>query len=234
MTHDNTTNNAPLDASDYQAPFDVLQANLDDFKDATIDTESAAELNDLIKSIKSKAKEADTDRLALKKPHADAANMVQSAFNVVRDRAAIMAKQANALLTPFLVEQRRIAEEAEQLAREEAERKAKIAQALEDDEFAGEQAAQEAARAASVVNLKAVETETAGRAGSASGTSRTASLRTSYKAEIVDYQAAAKHFASHPAVQEAIIKLAEAAMRSDRHKATVIPGVQFNKQYQAA
>ncbi|PHR61808.1 MAG: hypothetical protein COA43_01160 [Robiginitomaculum sp.] len=234
MTHDNTTNNAPKNASDYNAPFEAFEDDLERFKDIEINDGLAAELNDLIKAIQSKAKEANADRVALKKSFADAANEVQAKFNVVRDLAKGLETSAKSILTSYMVKRAEIEAEARHKAEQEAAEKARIAEKLADDAFVGESTAQDAEDAAKLVVLATAREENASRVGSASGVARTASLRTYWDAVISDPAKAAAAFMHDPAVQAVIIKQAEAAMRSDKSKSITFDGVQFNTRQEVA
>lgn len=227
------SNNGPLDAADYNEPLDELEAHLTEIIALELDDASAAKLNDVVKEIQSLTKAANKDRVAIKQPHLDAGRQVDDDFRPVLDRGKSLAQRGKDAATAYMVEQRRIAEEARRKAEEEAARKARIAEELANDALIGDDVAREAKDASLALITAEAEASTSGRLGSMSGQSRVMSLRVSYKAEIEDADKAAAYFASHPKVQEAILVVANQILRSpDRPQS--IAGIKINKIERAA
>jgi hypothetical protein len=183
-------------------PFDECQAKIGDLYgeaknwldgDEIENQQQADALSKLLDEIRKAAKEADEHRKVEKKPHDDAAKAVQAKWKPLIDdcdRAADAAKKA---LTPFLqkqeAEKRRKAEEARREA-EEKERAAREAiQASRGDLEAREAAERqlEEAKAAEASARKAEKDR-----GTAKGGARAVSLRTSYRAEVIDHTAFAR------------------------------------------
>ncbi|WP_416877935.1 hypothetical protein [Litorimonas sp.] len=227
------SNNGPMDAADYEEPLTELESNLSDYEGVTLDDESAAKLNDLLKEIQKVGKDADKSRVALKEPHLVAGRKVDDDFRPIKEKAGELHKTGKGYMTAYLVEQKRIADEARRKAEQEAAEKARIAEQLAKDALIGEDVKRDAEEAAKAVDLAKAQAENSGRAGSYQGGARTMSLRTSYEAVLSDPKAAAIHFADHPRVQDAIISAANAILRgSDRPDA--IPGIEIKKIQKAA
>lgn len=227
------TNNGPLDAAEYNEPFDELEANLDALIAQETDELIAGKLNDTIKEIQALTKAAEKDRKAVKEPHLAASKRVDADYMPLKTRGTELAARGKARVTEYLVEQQRIADEARRKAEAEEAERARIAAEMADDALVGDMVNQEAEEAAQAANVARAEYENAGRAGSLTGQSRVMSLRTIYQAEIDDYQAAAAHFASHPKVQDAILAAANSILRGpDRPDS--LPGIIIKKIQKAA
>lgn len=227
------SNNGPMGAGDFIDPLNELEQNLSTYQDMTLDAESCAKLNDLIKEIDTVRKAADKSRIAIKEPHLTASRKVDADFKPVITKAKDMHNSGKALVTAYLVEQKRIAEEERRKAEEEAVRKARIAEQLANDALIGEDVQKDAEEAARVADIALVNEANSGRAGSFGGSARTMSLRTSYRAEIENATVAAAYFADHPKVQDAIISAANALLRSpDRPNA--IAGMKIIQEQKAA
>ncbi len=219
------SNNGPKDASLYMPDLDDLQSQLDTLSGVNNDIDAAL-VNDLIKDIQKVAKAADKDRVALKKPFADAAKKVQDEFNVVRDAAAALIKSAKAVLEPYLIAERRKADEARRIAEEEAAKRQRIADALKDNIVVGDAVKEDAEHAERIAAAAIKQVKEAGQSGSFSG-NRSAALRKTYTASITDPAAAAVHFSNNPRVQEAIEAAANALLRSPATRVDAIPGMKI-------
>lgn len=227
------SNNGPLDAGDYTEPLDELEAHLNELLAQDLDDTSAGKLNDVVKEIQTLTKSADKSRVAIKEPHLTAGRKVDEEFKPVIERGKTLASKGKDKATAYMIEQRRIAEEARRKAEEEAAEKARIAEQLRQDALIGESVQADAEEAERLVLVATAEADNAGRVGSVSGGSRTMSLRTSYKAELSDAKSAAIHFADHPKVQDAILSAADALLRgADRPDS--IPGINIQKIEKAA
>ena len=227
------SNNGPMDAADYEAPLSELEENLAEYRDVNLDDESCSKLNDLLKEIQAVGKDADKSRVALKEPHLVAGRQVDDDFRPIKDKAKELHTDGKKIVTAYLVEQKRIADEARRKAEAEAAEKARIAEKLKADSLIGEDVVNEAREAQKAADLASAQYDNAGRAGSYQGGARTMSLRTSFEAEFTDVKAAALHFADHPKVQDAILSAANALLRgSDRPES--IPGIKINTVQKAA
>lgn len=162
--------------------------------------EQADALSKLLDEIRKAGKEADEHRKVEKKPHADAATAVDAKWKpLIEDckRATDAAKKA---LTPFLQAQeaeRRAKAEAARREAEEKERAAREALQASRGDLEAREAAEkqvEEAKAAEAAARKAEKDR-----AHAKGGARAVSLRTTYRAEVVDYQAFARWVWTHDA-----------------------------------
>lgn len=202
-----------------------------------LNTENDAQLlNDFITGVKKNKTEAETARKAAKKPHDDAGKAVQAAFKPISEKLDAAVSKVSPLLTAFLQkkEVKRQAEIARQrqeaeAARLEAERKA--AQAAARNDISGEIDAQAAQHAADTLAKEAAAAAKSKGASisSATGGGRTASLRTTYSAEVDNVRAVFMRYQSHPALIECMCALANAEIRSKGFdpKSMTIPGVKI-------
>lgn len=191
-------------------------------KVATDDQEAA--LDELMDEFRKARKAADTERVAEKKPHDDAAKAVQAKWKPLLDRCDAAVNEIKALLTPYRVAKQRAKDEAIAKARAEAEAKEKAAQeALRQSDdlearFEAEQTLKQAQKQTAAANR--VEREATG-------------LRTYWEAVITDRRAALNHYIKHnPEAFEALIQqLADSDARGARPQ---VPGVVFNERKRAA
>ena len=224
------TNNGPKDAHEYDDDILALEREIEKLSHLKVNESVAAQINDFMAKARNLKKSADGDRKAIKEPFLSGGREVDARFKPITTAFDSFVAQAKKILTPYLEEQARIAAEVERKAREEAEAKARAAAILNNDEDV--QALAEKAK--QNVTLASARAESAGRAGSASGMARTASLRSYWDASITDPYKAAAHYATNPKVMELLTTLAEAEMRADRSKSVVIPGIQFNERKEVA
>lgn len=200
--------------------------------------EQASELADFITGLRKNWKACDEDRKADKKPHDDAGKSVQAAYTPILNKITKAADRVQPMQTAWLqkLEEEhkaaaaRIAEEARK-AREEADRQAAMAAARND--IAGETEAEASAKRADDM---AKEAERASKARaqvkSASGGGRTASLRTTWEAEVVNPRVAFMRYADHPEVLAVLRQLAEAEARAKGFEPETdkIPGIILHKR----
>jgi len=186
-----------------RSPFDICEEKVFDLFDEAknfldgeaIQTQAMADaVSKLLDMIRKAKKEADDFRAAEKKPHDDAAKAVQEKWKPLITRCDFAADAAKRALTPYLEAVEREKRAKAEAARREADEQARAAQealrASRDDLAAREQAEAmlEAAKKAEAVATRAEKDKAQGKGGA-----RAVSLRTSYVADIQDYQALAAH-----------------------------------------
>lgn len=205
------------------------------------DETQAAKLNDFVAGVKAVMKTVDADRKLDKAPHDDAAKAVQGVYNPIIGMLKRAVERVEPLQRAWLQkEQERQRAEAARRAQEAAaaaraaEEAAQKAEARND--IAGEVAAEAAAKEAARLQKEAARAEKAkAQVGSAGGGARTASLRTSWRAEITNIRVAFLAFEDAPEVADLIRTLAERKARSsgfDAEKDT-IPGIRLHKTEKA-
>lgn len=214
-------------------PFDLVKQDIDDlFEEAKTwidgsevetqdEADTIAKLTDLARKAK---KAADDARKIEAKPFDDGKAEVQARFRPVLSRADIIVDACKKALTPFLAAQEREKREAERKAREEAEAAERAAQEamrissgdIEMREQA-EKLAEDAKKAEAAANKLAKDK------GHAKGGSRAISLRTTYRPELTDLNAAIRHYWSsrQPEFANLVCELAEKDMRAGKRE---IPG----------
>lgn len=202
------------------------------------DAGQAAKLNDWISGAKGKTKAIDADRTADKKPHDDAGKLVQGAYTPIIDKMKRAIDRVSPLMGDWLrrEDERQKAEAAKKRAEAEAaaraaEEAARKAAARTD--IAGEVEAEEAAKRAAEMQKEADRLANArAKSTSATGGGRAISMRTSWRAEIVNVRIAFLEFQDAPEVAEVLRTLAEHRARSrdfDPNTQT-IPGITLIKE----
>jgi hypothetical protein len=205
------------------------EAGSDWLKLGEITTKEQAEgLADFISGAAKVWKRIDEARVAAKKPHDDAAKVVQSAFKPLLDVIDATKSKVQPLQRAWLVkEQARLDEEQAERRRqaEEARIAAENAAAIAaaNNNIAGEVQAQAALKEAAQ-DEKAASKEVRAQVQSASGAGRTQSLRKLYEAEIVDINNVYRHYRDRPEVAQALKRLADADIRSKDWDGVAIPG----------
>lgn len=227
------SNNGPLDAAEYNEPLTELESHLSELLEIELDDVTAGKLNDVVKEIQTLTKSADKDRKAIKEPHLVAGRQVDADFKPIAERGKRLIDKGKAKVTAYMVEQQRIADEVRRKAEAEAEKARKIAEQLANDALVGDSVQEDALQAERSLQAAQAEANNASRVGSVSGQSRVMSLRTSYQAEITDAVAAATYYADHPRVRDAILMVANAALRG-ADKPTEIPGIAIRTIQKAA
>lgn len=191
-----------------------------------IGNEAMAEaVSKLMGDIRTAAKDADKARAEEKKPHDDAGKAVQARWKPLLDRAEMAVDACKKALAPWLQrkaeEQRQAAEKARQEAEEKAKAAAEAARATTLDDLAGREATE-----ALVADAKAAEAD-ARRAEKArpqaTGGARAATLRTTYRPELVNASEALKHFVkTRPEeIKACLQRLAEVDVRNGQR---TLPG----------
>lgn len=215
-------------------PFEAFSVHIGDlFGEATnfldgepIATDAMAEaVSRLMDDLRRAGKDADKARTEEKKPHADAAKEVDAKWKPLIERADLAVSTCKKALAPWLQaqaeEQRIAAEKARQEAEEKARAAAEAARTTTLDDLAGREAAE-----ALVADAKAAEAD-ARRAEKArpqaTGGARAATLRTSYRPELLNASEALKHFVRirPDDMKAALLRLAEIEVRNGARE---IPG----------
>lgn len=203
--------------------FDEAKNHLDG---AGVQSEAEAEaVAKLMDAIRTAAKDADKARAAEKKPHDDAGKAVQSKWKPLLDRAELAVDTCKKALTPWLAkkanEQRELAEQARQDAAAKAKAAADAMRTTTLDDLAGREAAE-----ALVADAKRADAD-AGRAEKArpqaAGGARAATLRTTYRPELVTPSDALKYYVSRrpDELKAFLVSLAEQDVRAGQR---TIPG----------
>lgn len=171
------------------------------------------------------------DRKAINKPHKDAIAANDSAFRPLMTAGQAMLTLLGGLRTGWLKkEQERLAAEAlaasrkaeeERQRAEDARRAAEAANTVEEIIIAAE--AEETAAEATAVADAALAAKPQVRG---EHTTRAASLRTFYSAEITDYAKALSHYAGESKVRDVVQELANRDARSEKD-ALNVPGVKL-------
>lgn len=187
----------------------------------------AAAIRDAIDVFSKLAKAAEADRKATKEPYLEQGRKIDASFKPVAARADAEILPRKAVLTAYLAEQeRRKREEAAAAARAAAEA-ARLAEAMKEDAFAGDCAAEMAAcaeRDAAYAAARAAQNTIKGSSDRAMG------LRTVRKARVVDPAALVAHYAAHPDVVALCERLANAVIRASRGAPIAIPGVEVAEE----
>lgn len=222
------------------SPFEAFSAHIGDlFEEAKnhldgagVNSDPEAEaVSKLLDLLRTAAKDADKARTEEKKPHDDAARAVQARWKPLLDRADLAVTTCKRALAPWLARKEAEARAAADAARQAAEEKAALAA--------------EAFRRAEVSDLQARETAEALAADAqaaekaaakaekvrpqATGGARATTLRTSYRPELTDANAALKHYvAQQPdAIKACLLQL---ACEDVRAKKLTIPGFTIHEE----
>lgn len=218
---DNLHNNPPAEVEIFKERLASLKSQIDEFGDVT-DEASQKAAADLVNLARDLAKEADTERAALKAPVLEKGREIDGAFKPIVDGAKEATQPIRVKLAAYIKEEQRKAAEAERKAREEAERAAAEAEALKDDELVGDVVQEEAAAAKTAAAVAGVKTKKASQARGTSG--RAMSVRTTYDVEITDAVALVDHFKGSQAIIDLCTDLARRQVRALKGD-TQIPGV---------
>lgn len=186
------------------------------------EAQAVAKLMDLLRTA---SKDADKARVEEKKPHDDAAKAVQSKWKPLLDRADLAVTTCKKALAPWLSKKEAEAKAAAELARKEAEAKAHAAAEAMRQADATNLEAREAAEAlvkdAKKAEAAAMKAENV--RPQAAGGARAATLRTTYRPELVSPSEALKHYVVHQpdALKACLLHLAETDVRAGKHS---LPG----------
>jgi hypothetical protein len=216
------SNNPPEAAELFAEEIESLKSRSDAFGEITDANAGAA--RDLIGLAKKLSKDIDAKRKEEKEPHLTAGREIDALYNPLsKDAKASTASVEQALLA-YVTEQKRRAEEARREAERKATEEAARAKALEDDELLKEDVAEAAQKAEAEAKLVAAETKMAGSVKGSEGF-RAASVRVTRKAEVFDNLKLVQHYALHPDVVLAAVKVANADIRAAKGEPIEIPGV---------
>lgn len=208
------------------------------------DDAQAGKLSDFITQTRKCEKEIEDARKAAKKPHDDAAKVVDSKFKTLTAPLGALSAKLKQILSEFATEKQRRLDEQKRLEREEARRAQDEADRLRREaearndvigQAAAEEAAKDAARA-----VKAAEKPARAQIASTTGGGRTMSQRVSYRAQIEGDSNARRAFsflladeASALALIAEMERLCTAARRRQGGPAE-IPGVNFIEERSVA
>lgn len=177
---------------------DALVAEARHWLDGSIvqSQEEADAIGHLVNMARSVGKKLDALRVEEKRPHDDAARAVQEKYKPLLSRCDLVADACKKALTPFLQKLEVEKRERERLAREDADRKREEAEAAirtaKQSDLEARESAEALLRDAKRAEAAAVRAESDTAKASTGG--RSMSLRTSYRAELVDPTEAARHY----------------------------------------
>jgi len=215
------TNNPPSAAELFADEIASLKERIAAFPPIT--EANAGEARDLIGLAKKLAKDIDAKRDEEKRPHLEAGRQIDATFKPLVDAAnAAPAPLSNALLA-HINEQKRLAAEAAEKARRMAEEEVRRAAELADDPILGEDMADAAKLAGQKAEVAAASVKTVATVKGSEGF-RAAGVRKSWKAEMTDAAALVAHYARHPDVIAAALKIANADVRTSKG-VYPIPGI---------
>lgn len=223
-------------------PFVAHSANIDDLyeeaanflDDQPIENEGQAQaIAKILDDARRAFKAADEQRKTEKRPHDEAAQAVQDAWNPLLARAKRIETVAKAAQTDWLLK-------LDVLQRAEAEKARLEAERLQSEALAAKAAVSDLTASAAVEELLAdagKATRLAAKLDKAkpqvAGGSRAQGLRTKYVAELSDSVAALRHYREHQ--PEALKQwLTEQAQRDVNAGARLIPGFNVNEERKAA
>lgn len=180
--------------------------------------EDAARLNDFLAGARKLSRDIDEARVAAKRPHDEAAKVVQAAFTPLADVVAKAVDKCKPMIAAWLkkkrdeeeAKRRAAAEEAARLKRE-ADEQARLA-AMRNDvvaEAEAEAAAKEAEKAE-----RAAETDVKVSVGSVTGGARTIGLRTYRSAKVDKFGLACMTLKDEPELIAVLERLATARIRA--------------------
>lgn len=222
-------------------PFERVEKRINDLYDEAVQwfdgepvtTQAVADqINELINMIRDAAAEAETLRVAEKKPLDEQIKAIQDRYNPLikagSGKTARAIDAARKALEPFLKAQAAAKEAAAKLAREEAAAKAQAAQeafrAAQGDNLAARDHAEELAAEAKRAALAAAKAAK-GTATAKGGNGRATALRTIWTPTLDDLNEACRHYFSRPDTrgefEALVLKLAAADVRAGKRS---IPG----------
>lgn len=186
------------------------------------DEETAASAADFLDQLDRQFQQYDAARREEKRPHDQAADAVQAKWTPLLGRLAACKTVINLLHASWLRrkqerldEQRRKEQQEAEEARQRAEQLARQAQTAQggpgalNATIAAQEAAQAAERARKALAAVPERAQVRGNLGG-----RARSLRYTWKAAIVDWDAAYAHFRGHIQVQQLLLDLTNAAVRA--------------------
>lgn len=218
------------DAADWRA---VLKAHGGEI----VSEEEAERLNDFIAGLRKAHQKTDASRKKEKSFYDEKAKAVQSAFRPYLEAIKAIADEMKAPLNAYAQrkeaearERQAAAAKAAQEAAQEAQRRAEAAQDRGD--YVGAAEAEEAAKAAEKARRQAGKTAKV-NIGSFTGGGRTAAVRTTRRAEVINWNVAFMQVSSDPGVREAIVSALNARIRA-KDFSGAMPGVKIVEERKIA
>lgn len=216
------TNNPPSAAELFADEIDSLKARIAAFPPIT--EANAGDARDLIGLAKKLASDIEAKHEEEKRPHLEAGRVVDATYKPLIADAKAAHPPLSAAVLAYVNEQKRLAAEAAEKARRMAEEEARRAADLADDPILGEDVQDAAKLAQQKADVAQASVKTVATVKGSEGF-RAAGVRVSYRAKVTDYAALVAHYASHPDVQAAAEKVANANIRAGKGVIT-IPGVE--------
>jgi hypothetical protein len=230
-------NNPPAD------PFDGFSTHITDLLDeaknhldggGVANAGEAEAVSALLDMLRKASKDADLARAAEKKPHDDAAKVVQSKWKPLLDRADLAMTTCKSALAPWLqkveAEKLAAAAEARRLADEAARAAALAARMTDSSDLEGREQAE------ALVKVAQVAEKAAGRAekdkAHVAGGSRAVGLRSYWTPALTDARTALVHYAATRPddLKACLLRFAEEDVRAGKRQ---IPGFQVNEERRA-
>ncbi len=191
-----------------------------------VDAENCGHVKDMVDTALRLAKDIEENRKMVKQPHMDAAQAVDAAYKSLRDSVAAAAKAVKGLVEAWVIAEKRRAEAEAAEARRKADEAAKAA--AEVDPFLQDtQALAEVQATAAIAEVKALASN---QVTSATGIAKASSLRKVRSAVVTDAKALVLHYAEHPDVLGAALKVANAIVRASKGGPVNIPGIEIKEE----
>lgn len=191
-----------------------------------VDAENCGHVKDMVDTALRLAKDIEENRKMVKQPHMDAAQAVDAAYNPLRDSVTAAAKAVKGLVEAWVIAEKRRAEAEAAEARRKADEAAKAA--AEVDPFLQDtQALAEVQATAAIAEVKALASN---QVTSATGIAKASSLRKVRSAVVTDAKALVLHYAEHPDVLGAALKVANAIVRASKGGPVNIPGIEIKEE----
>ena len=171
----------------------------------------------LLQMLRSAGKEADTERGKEKAPYWDAGKAVDAKWKPLAELVTLATTSAKSALQPYLKKKADEKAEADRIAREEAETKRRRAEELFQSTQVDDLASRAVAEAV-LKDAKKMEAAAARDAKKTAGVSgkvgKAVSLKTTYKAILVDPEAALEHFWPSVELEGALTAIGQRLVKS--------------------
>ena len=169
------------------------------FDGAEVENQGQAdEVSKIIDAARAAKKRFEADHKVEKQPHLDAGRAVDAAWKPLIAATDRVVEVAKAALTPFLIAQERAKRAAEEAAKARADELAAEARRLaaqNDGSLAAAKARDAAIEDARIADARAAAAERDKAGAKGAGMARTVSLRTTWRASVVDRRALLNHIA---------------------------------------
>jgi len=225
------SNKGPQDAEHYLALLRDLKAGSASWDGTAVTEDNASNLRDHIGYLSAVGKQAEKDRKALKEPYLQSGRKVDASFKPVATEVLKQISPLKKMITDFLEQEEREKREAAKRAEEEARAKAALADKVKEDAFVGEVAEEQAVAAAKEAKYASLLAEQNSVKGSEDD--RAMSLRTYYRAKVVNGPVLVAYYATHPDVLELCERLANREIRSAKGGMVQIPGIDIVEERKA-